>query len=178
MQKMRTKMKSQKKHLASIASIISTVEMFPNETDADINKIRCAISEEFSPGSPYEEYLTEEITQRILETKRLRQLRKSVLDTAFKESTRTALNLTQDDIDEGGQETDLYYKIISNKQDASAIEATDQQLASYGTSLGSILLNAHRSVTSDIDVIDKRLDLLEKKLRQLQQSLRHIQAQR
>lgn len=152
--------------------------MYPAEAGADIERLRNAVWKEFSPGSPYEEYLTEEIIQRILESKRQHQLRKSILETAFQETARAALGLTRDEVNEDSEEAGIFHQIISEGREAVAIEAIDRQLADYGTSLDGIQLNGHRSVASDLEVTDKRLDMLEKKLRQLQQSLREIQAQR
>lgn len=176
-----TKAKSQKANFESIASVISTMQIYPAEADADIEKLRVAVWEEFSPASPYQEFLTEEIIQRMLESMRQRQLWKSLLETAFQATTRTALGLTLDDVNGVGQwnseEVELYHKVISEGRDAAAIKALDRQLADYGTSLDRIQLDAHRSVASDLEVINTRLDLLEKKLRQLRKSISDIQAQ-
>jgi hypothetical protein len=178
MSKKGPKEKSGRVDFESIASIISTFQMYPAEAGADIEKLRKAVWKEFSPSSPYEEYLTEEVIQRMLESKRQRQLRKSLLDMAFQEATRTALNLTRDDVNEESERAALYHKITSEVRDAADIEAIDRLLVDYGASLDRIQLNAHRTVASDLEVNDRRQDILEKKLRQLERSIREIQAQR
>lgn len=174
--------KSQKANFESIASVISTMQIYPAEAEVDIKKLRNAVWDEFAPRSPYEEYLTEEIIQRMLESKRQRQLLKSLCETALQATTRTALDITLDDVDGEGSESveeiELYHTIVSGDRDGVTIKSIDQQLADYGTSLDRIQLDAHRSVASDLEVINKRLDLLEKKLRQLRKSISDIQAQR
>jgi hypothetical protein len=176
--KKRPKEENHKAHFESIASVITTVQIYPAEAHQDIRKLREAIWADLKPGSPYEEYVTEEAIQRILEVKRLRQLRKSLLEVTFQNAAWKALNLTSDNGDESTKETELYHKIISDVRDAAAIRAIDQQLDDYGTSLDVIQLNAYRRIASDLGDIDKRLDLLEKKLRHVHQHLESIQAVR
>lgn len=178
MSKKKPNEESHKANFESIASVITTVQIYPAEADQDIEKLRKAIWADLAPGSPYEECLTEEVIQRILEVKRLRQLRKSLLDVTFEDAAWKALGLTSDSGDDESKETDLYYKITSDVHDAAAISEIDQQLEKYETSLDVIQLNAHRKIASDLEGFDKRLDLLEKKLRQLHQHLEGMQAAR
>ena len=169
---------SHKANFESIASVITTVQVYPAEAEQDIGRLRKAIWADLAPGSPYEECLTEEVIQRILEVKRLRQLRKSLLDLTFQETVWKELCLTSDSGDEATKETELYYKITSDGHDAAAISEIDRQLVQYDTSLDVIQLNAHRKIASELEEFDKRLDLLEKKLRNLHQHLESIQAAR
>lgn len=169
---------SSKKKFASIANIISNVQFFPGEANADIETLRTEIWRELNPGAPYEEYLAEEVIQRILESKRLRELRQTLLDTAFKTKACSVLGLQLHDTRDGSEESEIYDRIISEARDAKFIEALDAKLADYGASLNSIQLSAYKSISDDLDVMDKRLDVLEKKLRHLRQSLHDIQAGR
>jgi len=178
MGKKASKAKSHKTNFESIASIITTIQIYPAEAEQDIEKLREAIWADLAPGSPYEEYVTEELIQRILEVKRLRELRKYLLDVTFQDAARKALGLTSDSVDKATKETELYQKIISDVRDAAVISEIDQKLKNYETSLHLIQLDAFREITSDLADIDKRLDLLEKKLRHVHQHLGSIQAAR
>lgn len=178
MAKGKSNRESAAKKFDSIAKIISNLQLFPTEADADIEILRIEIWRELDPRSPYEEHLSEEIIQRILEVKRLRELRQTLLDTAFKAKACSALELSPADPRDGGEESDLYDKVISETRDAASIEVIDAKLAKYGTSLGILQLEAYQSIANEIEAMNKRLDLLEKKLRQLRQSLHAIQAER
>lgn len=169
---------SQKANFESIASVIATLQIYPAETGHDIEKLREAIRADLAPGSPYEEYVVEEVIQRILEVRRLRELRKYLLDVTFQGAAWKALGLTNYSGDEETKETELYYKIVSDVHDVAAISAIDRQLEDYETSLHLIQLNAYRKIASELENFDKRLDLLEKKLCQLHKHLESIQAAR
>lgn len=169
---------SARKKFASISRIISNVQLLPGEADADIEILRGEILRELDPGTPYEEYLAEEIMQRILEAKRLRELRQTLLRTALKAKVCAILGLPLDDPGDGSSEADLYERIMSDTHNGSSIEALDTELAEYKASLHSIQLSAYQDVSDEIEVMDRRLDLLERKLRQLRQSLDAMQADR